>query len=196
MKKFLLPCLLAAMLIGCNSASGPQKTLNDAAKALETHDAQTFLAQIDMGAYADNYIRSMAGSDQAISSLNALGQLFGLGNLDQVIGNIVDIKARLTDHFTKGVASGEMMAQCRTSTTADCPWVAGSLKNAQITELSPDAAIAKVTTPQNLVSWLALRKTGDIWLITGQAVMEDRARNMALGQPSQSRNQQNQGARL
>lgn len=199
MKKILIPCLLAFMLLGCNE-SGPQKALNQTAKALDEHNAQAFLAQLDMGAYADNYIRSLAGSDQTLNSLNALGQMFGIGNLDNLIGSIVDMKARLSEQFNRGVASGEMMAECRTSTTADCPWVPQSLREAQVVELSSTAAIAKVTTPERLVCWIALRKSGEAWRIVGQAVMEDRARSMALGDNAQSapqqEGQQDQGARL
>lgn len=179
MKKILVPFLLAAMLLGCGE-SGPQKALNQTAAALGSHNPQAFLAQLDMDAYANNYIGSLAGSAEVPSSLNAIGQVFGIDNLDKFIGNLVGMKARLANQFTEGVASGELAAQCRTTASAGCPWIPQSLRDAQIVEISPTAAIAKVTTPQSLVSWLALRKIGDKWLIVGQAVMENQARSMAM----------------
>jgi len=55
-----------------------------------------------------------------------------------------------------------------------------SLKAAKITELGADAAVAQVTTPARMTSWLALRKVGEKWLVVGQAVMESTAREYAL----------------
>ncbi|HZF61713.1 MAG TPA: hypothetical protein VEZ52_08845, partial [Desulfovibrio sp.] len=51
---------------------------------------------------------------------------------------------------------------------------------AKITELGADAAVAQVTTPARMTSWLALRKVGEKWLVVGQAVMESTAREYAL----------------
>ena len=57
--------------------------------------------------------------------------------------------------------------------------IGSSLKNAKVTELGPDAAVAQVSTPARMTSWLALRKTGEKWLVVGQAVMESTAREYA-----------------
>ena len=46
-------------------------------------------------------------------------------------------------------------------------------------ELGPDAAVASVTTPAGMTSWLALRKQGETWRVVGRAVMENMARAFA-----------------
>ena len=46
-------------------------------------------------------------------------------------------------------------------------------------ELGPDAAVASVTTPAGMTSWLALRKQGENWRVVGRAVMENMARAFA-----------------
>lgn len=177
MRKYIL--ILAFFLLSACMATGPQKTLDELATALDKNNPAAFLALIDMPAFANNHIRNMTTNDDALSSLNALGQMFGLGNLDDLIGNVVDMQKRLSDQFTRGVSSGELLADCRQATTPTCPWVPQSLRDATIIELGPDAAIAKVTTPARLTSWLALRKISDKWLVVGQAVLEATARTYA-----------------
>lgn len=172
---------LALCLCACTS-SGPQKTLDDLANALETKNNSAFLACIDMPAFAASHIRNMTANDPALNSLNALGELLGLGGLDNLIGSVIDMRGRLEQGFKRSVTSGELMAQCRTADTPDCPWVPKSLRDARIVELGDAAAIARVTTPTGLSSWLALRKVGERWLVTGQAVLEDTARAYATGQ--------------
>ncbi|MDE7370156.1 MAG: hypothetical protein K2N07_00120, partial [Desulfovibrio sp.] len=56
---------------------------------------------------------------------------------------------------------------------------------ATVVELGEDAAIAKVTTPARLTSWLALRKVGGRWLVVGRAAMEQTARQYALAAPAE-----------
>lgn len=172
--------LLAFFALAACTASGPQKTLNNLAEALENNNPQTFLAQFEMDKYASNYLRNLTHNDNTLNSLNAIGNLFGLGDLDQVINSLVDMRGRLTGQLERGVASGELMAQCRSTDKLDCPWVPNSLRNAQIIELSQNAAIAKITTPMQLTSWLALHKYGEQWLVVGQAVLENRARAYAI----------------
>lgn len=184
MKK-LLVIGIAAILLAC-TASGPQKALNNLAKAMDENNPQAFLDQIDMNAYANTYLQTMTRNDQALNSLNALGKLLGIGSIDQLIGSVVDIKAKLQDHLVRGVASGELMAECREATTPDCPWVPQSLRDATVVELGQNAAIAKVTTPARLTCWLALRKIGEKWLVVGQAVLENDAKALALGTNSKA----------
>ena len=77
------------------------------------------------------------------------------------------------------VGTGELVAQCTRSQSPDCPWEPQALKKAEVKELGTDAAIARVTTPANMTSWLALRKVGEKWLIVGKAVLEDQAAKFA-----------------
>lgn len=183
MKKYL--AIGAALLLLACVASGPQKALDNLASAMESNNTEAFLAQFDMDAYANNFLKTLTQNNEALSSLNALGKMFGLGNIDELVNSVVNVKAKLTDQFTRGVASGELMVQCRNATTPDCPWVPESLKQAQVKELGPDAAIAKVTTPEKLTCWLALHKFGEKWLVVGRAVLESDASVLAkAGKPA------------
>lgn len=176
--KGLILAAIAAVLVAC-TATGPQKALDELAQAMDKNNSQAFLAGIDMDAYAANYVRNMTNNDEALSSINAIGQMFGLGNLDDLIGSVVDMGKRLSDQFNRDIATGELMAKCRQAETPNCPWVPQSLRNARIVEIGQDAAIAQVTTPARLTSWLALRKIGGKWLVVGQAALEATAREYA-----------------
>lgn len=177
MKKYLFAASIV-LLCAC-TASGPQKALDDLAKAMENNNGQAFISQFDMPVYAANYVKNMTQNDEALNSLNALGKMFGLGSIDDLIQNVVNMQSRLSDQYNRGVSSGELMAECKQATTPNCPWVPQSLRKATVVEINSTAAIAKVTTPANLTSWLALHKVGDKWLITGQAVLESHARAYA-----------------
>lgn len=179
----VVPSLLLA---ACLSAGGPEKALDALAQALDTNDGAAFLSGVDMAAFTENHIRNMTADDPALGSLDALGNFLGLGSVDKLLGNLLDMRGRLETEFRRGVSSGELMARCRTAETPDCPWVPRSLREAKIVELGPDAAIARVTTPARLTSWLALRKVGERWLVVGQAVMEETARDYALGAGAKS----------
>lgn len=181
MKKSAL-CALAILILvaGCEPDRTPQQTLLDsAAAALENKDPQKFLACIDMQEYSVNQVKNLTNRDDILGSLDKLGNSLGLGGLNQIIGSIVDIQGTVTQEMTQGVATGQMMAQCRTSINPDCPWFPQSLKDAKIVEMGPDAAIASVTTPANITSWLALRKIGASWKIVGRAPLENMARRYA-----------------
>lgn len=194
MKKIFLAGSLC-LLMAC-TATGPQSALDKLATAMEKNDNQAFVAQFDMDAYAANFLKTMTRNNEALSSLNALGQILGLGNIDQLVNSIVNVKAKLTNEFNRGVASGELMAQCRTATTPDCPWVPASLRQAQIKELGPDAAIARVTTPERLTCWLALHKFNDSWLVVGNAVLETDAAALAkTGKPAPGQVQSGTGSK-
>mgnify|MGYP001267577801 CR=1 FL=1 len=178
---FLLPLvLLLGGLVAACVTSGPQKALNDVADALSKNDGAAFLAQLDMKPFATNQIKNMTHEDQALNALDSMGRMLGLGGMEDLLGSVVDMQARLQKQYMRGVSTGELVAQCSKADTPDCPWVPESLKNAQITEIGDDAAVAKVTTPARMTSWLALRKTGEKWLVVGQAVMESTAREYAV----------------
>lgn len=181
MQKSFYMLFLCALFVflGCTQ-SGPRETLNLMAKAMEENNSQAFMAQINMPIFTENYIKSLTSGDTALNSLNSLGDLLGLGSLDNLIGSIVDFRAHLQNNFNRGVTTGELMAQCKVATTPDCPWYPSSLREAEIVELGPDAAIARVTTPARLTSWIALAKYEKGWQVVGTAVMEDEARNLAV----------------
>lgn len=194
MKKTAL-CVLAFLILiaGCEPGRTPQQSLLDsAAAALENKDPQKFLACIDMQEYAINQVKNMTTRDDILNSLDKLGSSLGLGGLNQIIGSIVDIQGTVTQEMTQGVATGQMMAQCRTSLNPDCPWFPQALKDAKIVEMGPDAAIASITTPANITSWLALRKIGNSWKIVGRAPLENIARRYAgtVAKPAEKPGQQ------
>lgn len=175
--KAFLFCL-ALFLVACTE-SGPRETLDQMARAMEENNAQFFMNQIDMPLYTSNYIKNLTDNDTALNSLNTLGDMLGLGSLDNLIGSIVDFRAFVSRNFNRGIATGELMAQCKVATTPDCPWYPSSLREAKIIELDSQCAIASVTTPARLTSWLALAKIGPDWKVIGAAAMENTAREMA-----------------
>lgn len=179
--RFLPLILIMAGLLAACIASGPQKTLKDMAEALKKNDSAAFLAQVDLKSFAANEVKNMTREDAPLGLLDSLGRSLGIGGVDQLIGSIVDMEARLQGHFNRGVSTGELMAQCREAQTPDCPWVPESLADAKVTEIGPNAAVAQVTTPARMTSWLALRKVGEKWQVVGQAVMESTARQYAAG---------------
>lgn len=174
-----LVLVLGGLVAACVT-SGPQKALNNVADALNKNDGAAFLAQLDMKPFAANQIKNMTREDQALNALDSMGRMLGLGGMEDLLGSVVDMQARLQKQYMRGVSTGELVAQCSNADTPDCPWVPESLKNAKITELGDDAAVAQVTTPARMTSWLALRKVGENWLVVGQAVMESTAREYAL----------------
>jgi len=106
--------------------------------------------------------------------------MLGLGSqVNDLINSIIDLQGRYTDTFTRTVASGELQDQCSKSKTPDCPWVPEALASAEVRELNETAAVAKVTTPANMTSWIALRKHNDQWKIVGKATLQDTAEKFA-----------------
>lgn len=170
---------LAFLLAACQT-SGPQKTLNAAAQALTEKNSQNFMAQIDMDAFASHELVNLKQDNSLLSFAGDLGALFGFGNrMDQWLESAMDLKSQYTRTFTRMVSSGELVAQCTRSQSPDCPWEPGALKKAKVVEIDDTAAVAQVTTPANMTSWLALRKEGDTWYIVGKAVLEEQARKFA-----------------
>ena len=175
--------LLASLGTACLS-SGPQKTLNVLAEAMERNDSATFLSQLDLKVIAANAVKTITREDRALSTLDALGRRLGLGGMEELLGNVMDMERSLRADFSRGVSTGELMARCRKAETPDCPWTPEALKNARIKEVGQDCAIAQVTTSARMTSWLALRKQREEWRVVGQAVMEDEAREYATSTPS------------
>ena len=147
--------LTCGLLASCLS-SGPEKPLGAMADAMEKNDSAAFLAQMDMPLFAANEARNMTNENEALN-----------------------MEDKLRKSLTRGVSTGELMAHCRKAERPDCPWVPESLRNAKVVELGPDAAVASVTTPAGMTSWLALRKQGETWRVVGRAVMENMARAFA-----------------
>lgn len=184
--KFYAVAILAFLLAACME-TGPQKTLNEMAQAMENNNGPAFLSHMNMRLFAENYIRSMTRNDEALNSINTLGKLFGLGSLDGLIGDLVDMESRLTEEYRSEVSTGELKRACERADTSDCPWVPASLREAEIVELSQEAAIAKITTPIGITSWLALCKKEDKWLVVGQAAQESTASSYALAASNSSK---------
>lgn len=166
---FLLACM----------TGGPQKTLNVMADALEKNDGNAFLAQMDTRQYAASQFSNMKQENRGLNMLDSLSRDLGLGGVDTLLGDIINMEESLCKAFRRGVSTGEMMADCRVATTPDCPWVPESLRKARVTELDGGAAVASVTTPAGMTSWLALRKYGETWKVVGRAIMEEDARRHA-----------------
>ena len=176
----LIPVLSAVLLTACMT-SGPEKTLGEMADALSANDSAAFMANMDLKRFADNEISNMTQESRGLNMLDTLGRRFGIGGVDKMLNSIVDVENDLRQHFQRGVSTGELMADCRQATTPDCPWVPESLRKAKVVKLNETAAVASVTTPAGMTSWLALQKRGESWQVVGQAVMEDTARKYALG---------------
>lgn len=176
----LIPVLSAVLLAACMT-SGPEKTLGEMADALSNNDSAAFMANMDLKRFANNEISNMTQESRGLNMLDSLGRRLGIGGVDKMLNSIVDVENDLRQHFQRGVSTGELMADCRQATTPDCPWVPESLRKAKVVKLNETAAVASVTTPAGMTSWLALQKRGESWQVVGQAVMEDTARKYALG---------------
>ena len=207
MRKNCRSLLLASLALTCGLlasclSSGPEKPLGAMADAMEKNDSAAFLAQMDMPLFAANEARNMTNENEALNMLDSLGQDLGLGGMDQLLGSALNMEDKLRKSLTRGVSTGELMAHCRKAERPDCPWVPESLRNAKVVELGPDAAVASVTTPAGMTSWLALRKQGETWRVVGRAVMENMARAFAQAgsqtkaaiPPGQSARRSGQGA--
>lgn len=170
----------ALLLVGCLD-SGPQKPLNAMARALTERDSALFLAQMDGKTFAANTINALTREDPALRTLDAVGKMLGLGGMEDLVNSVVDMHQRQQELFTRGVSTGELVLECTRATKPNCPWVPEALKAAKVRKLGDTAAIAQVTTPARLTSWLALRKVGENWLVVGQAPLEATAQAYATG---------------
>ena len=182
MKAFLSAvCIL--LLAGC-VGSGPGKALHEVASSLERKDSAAFLAKLDAGRYAATYMDTLAQSNPALKILDsAAGKLLGLGVVD-LVNSLVPIEEQLVSDFKKRVSTGELVNECSRVASTTCPWVPASLRGARIKELGPDAAVAHVTVPGNIATWIALAKTGESWKIVGLSPQEDVAARYAKNPPA------------
>lgn len=178
-----LPLLAASALLfsGCFE-TGPEKTLNALADALNRNDAGAFLSLVDGKRMAQCEVQNMVREDRALSMLDSLGNRLKLGGVQDLLGQVLDVERELVSEYEEGVSTGAMMAECRTASTPGCPWVPESLKAAEVREISPTAAVARVVTPARMTSWLALQKQGDLWRVVGKASLESTAREYAQDQ--------------
>lgn len=179
--RYLVPLL--GLLAACTLGEGPSTTLDRAAQALEQHNSSLFLAQINLKTLAASRLQTMTQENSALNFLNNMGKDLGLPGVDRLLGNVLNMENDLRTRLDQGVSTGELAVQCQKTTKPDCPWVAQSLRTAQIKELTPDSAIARVTTPAGISSWLALRKEGESWKIVGQAPREQQAATWATTPP-------------
>ena len=97
---------LALLLAACQT-SGPQKTLNDAAKALTDKNSQAFMAQFDMDAFASHELVNLKEDNSLLNFAGDLGTLFGIGNeMDRWLESAMDLKSQYTRTFTRMVGTG------------------------------------------------------------------------------------------
>ncbi len=174
-------CLLMP-LAGCRK-TGPEKTLDDTAKALRDKDSKSFLAQIDINAFTYHELVNLRKDNSLLDLAGNLGSMFGLNNeLEEMIMTATNLKEQYVSTFTRTVDSGEMMAMCARAATADCPWDPAGLTKAEVVKLDDGTAVARVTTSANITSWLALRREGEAWLIVGKAATRETAERFARDQ--------------
>ncbi len=171
----LLGACLLMPLAGCQK-TGPAKTLDDTAKALQDKDSKRFLAQLDMNAFTYHELVNLRKDNSLLDLAGNLGSMFGLDNqLEEMLLTATNLKGQYITTFTRTVDSGEMMAMCARAATADCPWDPAGLEKAEIVTLDENAAIARITTSANITSWIALQKSGENWRIVGKAASRETA---------------------
>lgn len=175
----LILCL--GLLAACQS-SGPSRALSAMARALQQNDSATFMAHIDVQSLAASEVRNLTGNSQVIGALDSIGRMLGFGNVGDLVGQMVDVPGRISRQLEYGVSTGELMARCRRDTEPGCPWAPESLEKGQVTEVGKGAAIARVTSPTGITTWLALALKGKVWQVVGLAPLESQARACALGQ--------------
>ena len=165
-------CLLLAACIG----SGPGKALHEVASSLERKDSTAFLAKMDMQRYASAYVDNLTRGNSALRAIDdAASKLFGLGVSDMVKG-ISSMESELTNDFQQRVSTGELVNECSQAASTSCPWVPAALRAAKVKELDDKAAIAHVTVPGNIATWLALAKDNSgAWKIVGFSPQENAA---------------------
>ncbi len=184
----LISCLVLS-LAGCQK-TGPQKTLDETARALRTRNSNLFVSQLDMSAFTYHELINLRQDNSLINLAGNLGSMLGLNReLEELIIVATNMQAQYTKTFDRTVASGQMMALCSRATSADCPWDPAGLEKAKVEQLDDNAAVACVTTSSKITSWIALRKSGETWLIVGKAPVRETAVLFALdedGLPSPS----------
>ena len=189
-------CIL--LLTGC-IGSDPGKALHEVASSLERKDSAAFLAKLDTGRYAAAFMDNLTQGNPALKALDsAAGKLLGMGVADMV-NSLAPVEEQLVGDLKRRVATGELVNECSRAALTGCPWVPASLRGAKIRELGPDAAVAHVTVPGNIATWLALAKTGEEWKIVGLSPQEEfaarYAKNPPVPQPPPARQPASPGGR-
>jgi hypothetical protein len=181
MKRFL-PAVCGLLLAGC-IGSGPGKALHDVASSLERKDSTAFLAKMDAGRYAAAFLDNLTQGNPALKALDsAAGKLLGMGVADMV-NSLAPMEEQLVGDFKRRVATGELVNECSRASSTGCPWVPASLRGAKIKELGPEAAVAHVTVPGNIATWIAMAKIGGEWKIVGLSPQEEFATRYAKSPP-------------
>ena len=174
-------CIL--LLSGC-VGSGPGKALHEVASSLERKDSAAFLAKMDTKRYAAAYMDNITQGNPALKALDGtIGRLFGKGVTD-LVNSVASVETQLVGDFKKRVATGELVNECTQAASTSCPWVPASLRAAKIKELGPDAAVAHVTVPGNIATWIAMSKIGEEWKVVGLSPQEEFAERYAKRPPT------------
>ncbi len=174
MKKITMTLGIFFALTGCVSAD-PQATLDKMAVALDKREGNTFLQYMDMQRFAAAQVQSMTENNTPLHALDSVGKFLGLGGVGDFLGTVLDVQKDSTEHFMRGVSTGELINTCTRAQEPNCPWVPDSLRAAKVKELSPTSAVAQITTPAGMTSWLVLAKEQEMWKVVGQAVLESEA---------------------
>ncbi len=205
MKRYMLCAVLVMLLGGClgsddgsigaHAPDAPDALLSTLAKALNNKDATLFLSQFDVSSYASAATNRLMQDVAPLGMLDSMGKSLGLGSIEGLVGLVTGSEDEVKAYFQRQVSTGELVQQCSRVRTPDCPWVPQSLTDAVIKELSPTAAVAGVTTPTNIRSWLALAKVGDVWKVVGAAALEqDAARYARAAHKSPATSSASEGA--
>jgi hypothetical protein len=181
--KVFLPAACVLLLAAC-IGSDPGKTLHAVASSLERKDSAAFLAHMDTKRYAAAFMDNLTQGNPALKALdNAAGKLFGVGVAD-VVNSMASVEEQLVGDFKKRVPTGELVNECSQAASTGCPWEPASLRSAKIKELVPDAAVAHVTVPGNVATWIALAKIGGEWKVVGLSPREEFATRYAKSPPA------------
>jgi len=179
----LLSVVCILLLAGC-VGSDPGKALHSVALSLERKDSVAFLAKMDTKRYAAAYMDNLTQGNPALKALDsAVDKLFGVGVTD-LVNSVASVEERLVGDFKKRVSTGELVSDCSQAASTGCPWVPASLRAAKIKELGQDAAVAHVTVPGDIATWIAMAKIGDEWKIVGLSPREEFATRYAKNPPT------------
>ena len=182
----LLSAACALLLAGC-IGSGPGKALHAVASSLERKDSTAFLARMDTKRYTAAYMDNFTQGNPALKALDsAAGRLFGMGVADMV-NSVASVEEQLVTDFKKRVSTGELVNECFHAASTACPWVPTALRGAKIKELGPDAAVAHVTVPGNIATWIAMTQIEGEWKIVGLSPQEEFAARYAKNPPASLR---------
>jgi hypothetical protein len=158
--------------------------LHEVASSLERKDSVAFLAKIDAKRYAAAFMDNLTQGNPALKALDsAASKLFGMGVIDMV-NSVASVEEQLGGDFKKRVSTGELVNECSQAASPSCPWVPASLRGAKIKELGSNAAVAHVTVPGNIATWISLAKIGEEWKIVGLSPQEEFAARYAEQQPA------------